>query len=277
MNKKIGLMLISILLTSLLLSGCLEETKPLEENLNQSGNLYPIGIISAPEKAYFGELIEFDASDSYDSDGKIVSYSWDFGDDQTAEGILVNHIFIFENNFTIDYPLIYSINLFITDNDGAISVTSHQIMIYPKEYLFYLSSTKLVIEKPSFNLDKIKGSGLFKLSPPQILKYDLDKSITVKKCTWNATIYLKKPLFIKANKISIIFYDNEGNQITKKDKQLGLSILWKEKTLQIGGAFDQEEEFKSVEIVVNGFSIGKKISIMYGDDKASHICFNFRT
>lgn len=71
---------------------------------------------------------------------------------------------------------------------------------------------------------------MFKLRSPQELSYNLKNPITVQKCTWNATIYLNKPLFTIANKISIYFYDNEGNEITKKDEKLGLS-LWKEKTV----------------------------------------------
>ena len=37
--------------------------------------------------------VQFDASESYDADGEIVSYVWDFGDGATAEGMNVDHIF----------------------------------------------------------------------------------------------------------------------------------------------------------------------------------------
>lgn len=47
------------------------------------------------------------------------------------------------------------------------------------------------------------------------------------------------------------------------------------KNSRLKGAFDKEEEFKTVKIAVYGFSIGKKISILYGGEKASHICFDF--
>ena len=121
------------------------------------------------------------------------------------------------------------------------------------------------------------GSGLFKFRSPQELIYELENPITVQKCAWNATVYLEKPLFILANKLSIIFYNNEENEITNKDKRLGPSSFWKEKTFQIKGTFDREEELKSVKIVVYGFSLRKKISILYGGEEASHICFDFAT
>lgn len=277
MNKKITIILIFLLLLSIIFSGCLEEPKSVEENSNSSDNQPPIGSISAPEKVYFGETIEFDASKSYDSDGRIVSYNWDFGDEETADGVKVKHIYRFENEFDIDYPLIYPIYLFVEDDDGSTTATVHQIQVYPKEYIFYLSSQKLTTKKPSSAKDKIRGSGLFKLGSPQVITYALENSVTVQKCTWNATVYLKKPLFTIANKISVILCDNEGNEITKKELKLGRSILWREKIVQIRGAFDKEEEFRSVKIVVYGFSLRKEIGILYGGEKASYICFDFTT
>lgn len=277
MNKKIAIILISLLFTSILLYGCLEETKPIDKDLSVPTNLNPIGVIFSPEKAYFGETIVFDGSGSYDSDGEIVLYNWDFGDDETAEGAIVKHTYKFENNFTIDYPLIYTINLFIKDDGGSLTALKQQIKVYPREYKFYLSSQKLTIEKPDSDYDKIRGSGLLKVGSPQELTYTLDSFIIVNKCTWNATVYLEKPLFTWANKMSIILYDNEGNEIVKKDERLGPSNLWMEKTVQIKGIFDKEEEFKTIKILVNGFSFRKTISIMYGGEKPSNICFDFTT
>ncbi|MGD9130749.1 MAG: PKD domain-containing protein [Candidatus Bathyarchaeota archaeon] len=60
---------------------------------------------------YTGENIDFDASGSYDPDGAIVSYLWDFGDGNTATGVTVSHAYA-DNG-------IYVVNLTVTDNDGA--------------------------------------------------------------------------------------------------------------------------------------------------------------
>ena len=114
------------------------------------------------------------------------------------------------------------------------------------------------------------------MSSPQILSYELESSIKVQNCKWNTTLYLKKPLLSIANKISLTFYDNEGNQFIKIDKKLG-SSLWKEKTVKISGTLDEAVEFKSMEIAIYGFSLRTEISLLHGGEKPSQICFDFTT
>ncbi len=60
-----------------------------------------------------GEEITFDASGSYDPDGSIVSYEWDFGDGSTATGKVVTHKYA-DNG-------VYTVTLTVKDNDGATS------------------------------------------------------------------------------------------------------------------------------------------------------------
>jgi hypothetical protein len=98
----------------------------------------------------------------------------------------------------------------------------------------------------------------------------------VQKCKWNATLYLEKSLGSIVNKLSIIFYDGKGNEVAKSDEKLGFS-LWKEKIIEIKGSFDKEEELNFIKIVIYGFSIGEKISILYGGDKDSYLFFDFTT
>jgi len=63
-----------------------------------------------------GEVIHFDASGSYDSDGSILSYFWNFGDDTNATGMVVDHAYAEDGNYTVI--------LTVTDNDGASSSLS---------------------------------------------------------------------------------------------------------------------------------------------------------
>jgi PKD repeat protein len=62
------------------------------------------------------ELINFDASTSYDSDGTITSYNWDFGDGATGTGVSVQHAYSQEGTYTV--------TLTVTDDDGATDTTS---------------------------------------------------------------------------------------------------------------------------------------------------------
>jgi PKD repeat protein len=59
--------------------------------------------ISAPE-----EMVEFDAGKSFDKDGVITQYKWDFADGNSIEGIKVGHIFA--------HPGIYNVVLTVTDD-----------------------------------------------------------------------------------------------------------------------------------------------------------------
>jgi PKD repeat protein len=55
--------------------------------------------------------VAFDASSSYDPDGSIVEYVWDFGDGTAARGLRVEHVF--------PRRLEYRVTLTVIDDDGA--------------------------------------------------------------------------------------------------------------------------------------------------------------
>ena len=66
-----------------------------------------------PSNPLEGEEILFDASSSYDSDGSIVNYTWDFGDGSKAYGKEATHSFA--TNGT------YKVTLTVKDNDGGVA------------------------------------------------------------------------------------------------------------------------------------------------------------
>ncbi|MFO7618996.1 MAG: PKD domain-containing protein [Thermoplasmata archaeon] len=65
------------------------------------------------DAAAVNPTFRFDASGSYDIDGCIVSYGWDFGDGSIAQGIAVEH--------TYSVAGTYEVTLTVTDDDGAVA------------------------------------------------------------------------------------------------------------------------------------------------------------
>lgn len=63
----------------------------------------------------------FDGSASTDSDGTIESYSWTFGDGNSASGAVVSHTYANDGTYTV--------TLTVTDNDGDSDSTSQQVTV----------------------------------------------------------------------------------------------------------------------------------------------------
>ena len=82
------------------------------EQVPITDNQDPIAIINDPDQGYYiDDEITFDASNSYDNDGSIAKYAWDFGDGNTANGQTTTHSYTQDGEYTIV--------LTITDNYGA--------------------------------------------------------------------------------------------------------------------------------------------------------------
>lgn len=92
-------------------------TKTVQEQPSQPPNQVPVASFTeSDETVYVEESINFDASGSYDPDGSIVSYSWDFGDGTTATGVTVSNAYIHAGSYTM--------TLTVTDNRGATNTAS---------------------------------------------------------------------------------------------------------------------------------------------------------
>jgi PKD repeat protein len=77
----------------------------------------------SPENPVVNQTITFDASSSYDPDGQIVSYEWDFGDGTNGTEEIVNHSYSSPGNYTV--------NLTVTDDDSVMNSTNKTIIVYP--------------------------------------------------------------------------------------------------------------------------------------------------
>lgn len=72
--------------------------------------LEPVADAGGPYLGNIGEPILFDASESYDEDGSIVTYQWQFGDGDTGTGVNPTHPYSDDS--------IHTVTLTVTDEDG---------------------------------------------------------------------------------------------------------------------------------------------------------------
>jgi PKD repeat protein len=94
---------------------------------------------SPPEpfvKLFVNQTITFDASASYDPDGFITNYEWDFGDGNTTNTTkeVVTHLYTSAGNYTV--------NLTVTDDDGAMNATSKLIEVKETKPTVSISTNK---------------------------------------------------------------------------------------------------------------------------------------
>jgi parallel beta-helix repeat protein len=97
---------------------------PIPGGSNQ--DLYPLMTLFGPPYADFTFTINdknvlFDASLSYDYNGNIISYQWDFGDGQSGAGLTISHTY---SNYGT-----YEVTLEVTDNDYITDSISKDVTI----------------------------------------------------------------------------------------------------------------------------------------------------
>jgi len=274
-NKKLLSLLLVFVLIVIAFSGCLGGPSHSEKRYkNIIKNEKPVAVIDAPEQAYIGDEITFDASKSYDPDGTIVSYYWDFGDGLTAQGKVVKHTYNPKEMMAPEYPLFVPVTLTVEDDRGAFDWLTFTISLMPRSYIFYLSEGSLSMDKPSEGSTAVKASlGLIK--PKAELVYKLDDPMVIPTCTWNVTIHIEKPRFAMLSGISIIALGENDSEIASLDSIGGIlgSISKTSITYTLSGTFS-ENILSGIKVVVKGFSVRSSIRIMYGGEKASSICFD---
>jgi PKD repeat protein len=104
-------------------------------------NQEPVADAGSGRSVYVGDVVSFDGSDSYDPDGAVVSYEWDFGDEEIDSGESVTHIYTSKGT--------YAVTLTLTDNGGLtslnqITVTVEGISTEPTMHVEDITITKQV-------------------------------------------------------------------------------------------------------------------------------------
>ncbi|MFH0837194.1 MAG: right-handed parallel beta-helix repeat-containing protein [Candidatus Aenigmatarchaeota archaeon] len=95
-----------------------------------------------PSNPTIGQTIIFNASESYDLDGTITSYSWNFGDNQTSTGIATIHSYTSSGNYTII--------LTTTDNNGNTNTENKTLEIISSPFIYVNGVNFILDEKPFF-------------------------------------------------------------------------------------------------------------------------------
>ncbi len=84
----------------------------------------PLAVISSSAAiGYSPLLVNFDGSDSSDSDGTIILFDWDMGDGETSNSVNLDHVYSLAGTF---HP-----SLTVTDNGGLKDSTSTPVLVQP--------------------------------------------------------------------------------------------------------------------------------------------------
>jgi PKD repeat protein len=125
-------------------------------NIDTASQTVSVGDNQGPVASFFytpsnpvvNQVIQFNATESHDPDGTIVSYQWDFGDGTPgAVGVLVDHHFSSKGTYTV--------YLRVTDNNGNTDSASQTITVSdnqsPTASFVYSPTNPVVGDRVHFN------------------------------------------------------------------------------------------------------------------------------
>ena len=91
----------------------------------------PVAVIDAmPDSGELPLPVSFDGSNSYDTDGSVVGYNWDFGDGNLGSGISTSHTYLVPGTYTVYLQVVDNIGLTALDS-AIIQVDSSSVPLAP--------------------------------------------------------------------------------------------------------------------------------------------------
>ena len=120
----------------------LEYSKAGESSVSEVVNFTPEARPEADSEVLAGDALGFDGSNSFDADGIVESYEWDFGDGGTASGSEASHTYV--------KPGTYTVTLKVTDDQGATDTSTAMVKVKPTETISP-STTATLSPEPNAN------------------------------------------------------------------------------------------------------------------------------
>ena len=288
LNVLIGFVVLLSLISTL--SGCIGKTEssfssppPLSTNLEPVINVTIVGDhLTIPHTidnqtldivVYEGELVTFDASDSFDPDGSITKVQWivDYPD-TIKEGISVTHTY--HPFFTNGNMYITEIIVSITDSDGSITSSTFLLGVLRKQILYYLDINKLCLTTPQTTTISVKPR-LNILKNSQTISFDCPKPIVLEPCTWNMSVQFSRPRLCFLQKITVALINEQGSVIDQSEWIQNLFSRWSEQSIVFKGTLATSQTLNKMTIAVRGFTLLKPLELSIGGSNPSTIQFDF--
>ena len=140
------------------------------------GSALPIAVVNTiPSRGVAPQGVIINAQGSYDPDGTIVTYHWNFGDGQTFTG---QHPGV----HTYQNAGVYNVTLTLTDNDGAVGTDTEPLVIFP-------TNTAIYVESINMSLNNLTGGFKSANAAVKIVRFDgtpmRNANVTV---TWSGLV-----------------------------------------------------------------------------------------
>jgi PKD repeat protein len=143
-----------------------------------SVNLAPVPLLVGEDVCFCTDT-NFNGSASYDPDGEIVSWDWDFGDGNVSSGNMTSHHYAETGTYTV--------TLIVTDDYGFTSSNTTTVEVYENPSTNFTSTKVCFCTNTTFNDTTVGGTA------PYTYTWDFDGDGTVDSTEQNASYHYSSP------------------------------------------------------------------------------------